>query len=87
LLIFMPTPDGLTFAGQKALAIFASALVLWVSGSIPIYLTSMIAIILLVLTNTVEEKTAFSTLGFDVIWLMVSAFILTAAMMKSNLAR
>lgn len=87
LLMFMPTPDGLTVAGQKALAIFASALVLWVSGSIPIYLTSMIAIILLVLTNTVKEKEAFSTLGFDVIWLMVSAFILTAAMMKSNLAR
>lgn len=86
-LMFMPTPEGLTAEGKKALAIFCSALVMWVSGSLPIYLTSIIAIIMLVLTNTVKEKAAFSTLGFDVIWLMVSAFILTSAMMKSNLAR
>ncbi len=86
-LMLMPTPNGLTLEGQKALGIFCFALVMWVSGAIPIYLTSMIAIVLLVLTETVKEKTAFSTLGFDVIWLMVSAFVLTSAMMKSNLAR
>ncbi len=86
-LMLMPTPEGLTVEGQKALAIFCFALVMWVAGIIPIYLTSIIAIVLLTLTGTVKEKTAFSTLGFDVIWLMVSAFILTSAMMKSNLAR
>ncbi|MBL0573289.1 DASS family sodium-coupled anion symporter [Aeromonas hydrophila] len=86
-LMFMTTPSGLTREGQKALAIFCSALVMWVSGTIPIYLTSIIAIVLLTLSNTIQEEIAFSTLGFDVIWLMVSAFILTSAMVKSNLAR
>lgn len=84
----MPTPDGLTLQGQQSIAIFCAALIMWVCGSIPIYLTSMIAIVLLVLTGTViKEKVAFATLGYNVIWLMVSAFILTAAMIKSNLAR
>ncbi|EKO3564248.1 DASS family sodium-coupled anion symporter [Vibrio metschnikovii] len=84
----IPTPEGLSLEGQKAIAIFCSALILWVCGSIPIYLTSMIAIVLLSLTGTVaKEKIAFATLGYDVIWLMISAFVLTAAMMKSNLAR
>lgn len=83
----MPTPAGLSYPGQKALAIFCTALTLWVSGSIPIYLTSMLAIIALVLTGTVKERVAFETLGYDVIWLMVSAFVLTSAMVKSNLAR
>ena len=86
-LFFMPTPEGMALAGQKALAVFCGALVLWVAGTIPIYLTSMIAIVALILTGTVKEQTAFSTLGFDVIWLMVSAFVLTGAMVKSNLAR
>ncbi|EKF9436133.1 DASS family sodium-coupled anion symporter [Vibrio cholerae] len=88
LIFLMPTPDGLTLQGQQSIAIFCAALIMWVCGSIPIYLTSMIAIVLLALTGTVtKEKIAFATLGYDVIWLMVSAFVLTAAMIKSNLAR
>lgn len=86
-LMAMPTPAGLGYPGQKALAIFCTALTLWVAGSIPIYLTSMLAIIALALTGTVKERVAFETLGYDVIWLMVSAFVLTSAMVKSNLAR
>lgn len=88
LLFLIPTPEGLTREGLQAIAIFCFALILWVCGSLPIYLTSMIVIVLLPLTGTVEqEKTVFATLGYDVIWLMVSAFILTSAMIKSNIAR
>lgn len=87
ILMAMPTPQGLTYPGQKALAIFCTALTLWVAASVPIHLTSILAIIFLVLTGTVKERVAFETLGFDVIWLMVSAFVLTSAMVKSNLAR
>lgn len=87
-LMFMPTPEGLTIQGQKAIAIFCGALTLWVCGSIPIYLTSLLVIILLPLTQTVaKDKVVFATLGYDVIWLMVSAFVLTSAMIKSNIAR
>lgn len=77
-IFIMPTPSGLTIQGQQSIAIFCAALIMWVCGSLPIYLTSMIAIVLLVLTGTVsKEKIAFATLGYDVIWLMVSAFVLT----------
>lgn len=88
LLIFMPTPAGMEPAAQKAIAVFAAALILWVTTPIPIYLTSLLAILLLPLVGAVEdEDIVFGTLGFDVIWLMVSAFVLTSAMMKSNLGR
>lgn len=86
-LFFMPTPDGLSVEGKKALAIFMFALVMWVANSIPIYLTSILAIMLLTLSSTFPEKEAMGTLGYPVIWLMVSAFVLTSAMMKSNLAK
>ncbi|GIO06802.1 DASS family sodium-coupled anion symporter [Brevibacillus reuszeri] len=88
LLLFMPTPEGMEPAAQKSIAIFTGALVLWITTPIPIYLTSIIAILLLPLIGAVEDQeVVFGTLGFDVIWLMVSAFILTSAMIKSNLGR
>ncbi|MCR8644380.1 DASS family sodium-coupled anion symporter [Paenibacillus sp. N1-5-1-14] len=88
ILFFMPTPAGLAPEAQKSIAIFTSALVLWITTPIPIYLTSIISILLLPLTGAVkDQETAFGTLGYDVIWLMVSAFVLTSAIMKSNLGR
>lgn len=88
LLFLMPTPEGMSVEAQRAIAIFTGALILWITTPIPIYLTSIIAILLLPLVGAVEDQeVAFGTLGFDVIWLMVSAFILTSAMIKSNLGR
>ena len=87
-LMNIPLPDGLTPEGIKSIAIFCAALTLWICGSLPIYLTSMLVIVLLPLTGTVsKEKLVFATLGYDVIWLMVSAFVLTSAMIKSDIAR
>lgn len=88
ILFFMPLPNGMTIEGQKSLAIFVSALIMWVTKPIPIYQTSIIAILLLPLVGAVEnQKVAFGTLGFDIIWLMVAAFVLTSAMSETNLGK
>lgn len=87
-LFFMPTPAGLGVQAQRSLAVFATALVLWVTTPIPIYLTSIMAVLLLPLVGAVKKQSeAFAMLGNDVIWLMVSAFVLTSAIIKSNLGR
>jgi len=86
-IMLLPTPDGLSPEGMKAIAIFLFALIMWVANVIPIYLTSIIVIMLLTFTGAFPEKEALGTLGYPVIWLMVSAFVLTSAMMKSNLAK
>ena len=87
-LFFMPTPEGLSVQAQRSLAVFSAALVLWITTPIPIYLTSMIAILLLPLIGAVKKQSdAFATLGYDVIWLMISAFVLTSAIIKANLGR
>ena len=85
-LYLMPTPSGLSSQGQTALAVFMTALVLWVTQAIPTYATSLIAMVLLVLTGAWGESEV-GVFGQDVIWLMVCAFILTSAMTKANLAR
>lgn len=83
----MPTPDGITFEGKMSLGIFFFALILWISESLPNYATSMVAIALLSVLGGWAEKDALGTLGYGVIWLMVSAFIITSGMEKSGLAK
>lgn len=86
-LYLMPTPSGLSWKGQMALAIFLTALVLWVSQAVPVYVTSLLAMLMLILTGTWSEAQVEGMLGQDVIWLMICAFVLTSAMTKAKLAR
>lgn len=87
-IFFMPTPEGMTVEGQKSLALFVFALIMWIVRPIPIYLTSIIIVLLLPLLGAVaKQKDAFGCLGFDIIWLMVAAFVLTSAMSSTNLGK
>lgn len=88
MLLFMPTPEGVTPEAQKSLALFAFALIMWIARPIPIYQTSIIIVLLLPLIGAVEKQSAaFEALGYDIIWLMVAAFVLTSAMSASNLGK
>lgn len=85
---FMPLPAGMTIEGQKSLALFVFGLIMWIARPIPIYLTSILLVLLLPLLGAVEDQEiAFGTLGFDIIWLMVAAFVLTSAMSSTNLGK
>lgn len=68
-------------------ALFAMSLFLWVSETVPNYVTSMILICGLVLTGILKAKPAMATLGDPVIWLNVSAFIMASAMVQTDLAK
>ena len=82
-----PHPIGITFEGKMSLGIFFFALILWISESLPNYATSMITLALLSILGGWSEKAALGTLGYGVIWLMISAFIITSGMEKSGLAK
>ena len=83
----MPTPAGLLLQGKAAMAVFFSVFVLWVSQSIPPFLSSLVAIILLVLTGAWGEKSALGVFGLDVLWVMLMAFFITSGMQKSGFAK
>ena len=87
LLMLMPLPAGLASSGRAALACFALALIWWISEPIPTYVTSLLLIVLLVLTRAWPEANALGVLGLDVIWLNVMAFILSAVLIKTHLAK
>jgi len=87
LLATMSVPAGLTYSGKMALAVFTCALILWVSESIPTYLTALLVLVLLPITGGWDETNVLGVFGYSVIWLMVSAFIITAGMEKSGIAK
>lgn len=69
------------------LAIFAAAIVLWMTEAIPNYLTSLFVIISLVLTGVLPEKTAYAQLGHPVMWLNIMSFVLASMLVVTGLAK
>ena len=63
-------------ANYAMLAIFAASIILWITESIPNYLTSLLVILGLVLTGVTSQKEAFAQLGHPVMWLNILSFIL-----------
>ncbi len=86
-ILLMPTPPGLTLQGQRALAVFWLAFILWLTTPIPVWLTSMLSIVLLALTGGWDYKQAFFRFGEEVIWLMVAAFIIASALENTGIGK
>ena len=83
---FAPNPVGLALAGKKALAIFAAIFVLYLTEAMPLGITSLAVIPLAVLTGTVKLSSALEGFAASTVYLLIGAFILGAAMVKTNLA-
>lgn len=69
------------------LAIFAAAIVLWITEAIPNYLTSLIVILAIVLFGVTTEKEAYAQLGHPVMWLNILSFVLASMLVKTQVAK
>ncbi|NOX17609.1 MAG: DASS family sodium-coupled anion symporter [Chlorobi bacterium] len=69
------------------LAVFLAAIILWMTEAVPNYLTSLILIIGLVLTNVLTEVNAYHQLGHKVMWLNILSFILASMLVKTKIAK
>jgi solute carrier family 13 (sodium-dependent dicarboxylate transporter), member 2/3/5 len=87
LIYYMPLPEGLTLSGQTVLGLFAMALIWWVTEPFPTYLSSLIIMILLILLDGWDQKHVFGVLGYDVIWLNITSFVLSAGLLHSGVAK
>ena len=75
------------YSNKAMLAIFAAALILWITEAIPNYLTSLILIIALVLTGVLPEDVAYAQLGHKVMWLNILSFILASMLVATGVAK
>ncbi len=85
-IIVAPSPAGLSREAQGAIAIFALCFVLWVSNALPLAVTSLLAIVLLPVLRVVSPERSFSLFGSPVVFFILGAFILAAALMGSGLS-
>lgn len=76
------------FGQQKALvgAIFATAVVLWITELMPLAVTALLSTAALVLVGGIKEKEAFAAYGDPIIPLFIGSFILAKAMELTGLS-
>ncbi len=79
--------DDFTRANYAMLAIFLAAIILWITESVPNYLTALLVILGLVLTDVTSQKEAFAQLGHPVMWLNILSFVLASMLVKTRAAK
>ncbi|MBI5887082.1 MAG: DASS family sodium-coupled anion symporter [Deltaproteobacteria bacterium] len=85
-LVAMPTPAGLSVAGQRAIAVFLVCLVFWVSGVVPLSVTGILAMVLVPLLGVLSKKDTYAIFGNEAVFFILGAFILAGAVMHSGLS-
>ncbi len=84
---FVPVPAGLTVPAWHLFAVFVAAIACVLIGSFPLLTASMIAVATVVLTGTITPAQAFSGFANSSVLLVVIAFIVAQAVVKSGLGR
>ena len=79
--------EDFTRANYAMLAIFVAAIILWITEAVPNYLTALLVILGLVLTEVTSQKEAFAQLGHPVMWLNILSFVLASMLVKTKAAR
>jgi divalent anion:Na+ symporter, DASS family len=82
-----PIPAGLTKESWHLFAIFASAIVAVILNSFPLLTASLLAVSAAVLTRTVDPAKAFAGFANQSVLLVVVAFLVANAVVKSGLGR
>ncbi|MGY3550671.1 sodium-dependent dicarboxylate transporter 2/3/5 [Bradyrhizobium sp. USDA 4472] len=83
---FAPTPTELSLQGHKALALFGGIFLLYLTEAIPLAIASLLVIPLAVLSGTANLRTALDGFSASPVYLIIGAFILATAMVKTRLA-
>lgn len=82
-----PVPAGLTREAWQLFAVFIAAIACVLIGAFPLLTASMAAVSAIVLTGTISPQQAFSGFANASVLLVVIAFIVAQAVVKSGLGR
>ncbi len=86
LITSLEVPEGLTPEGLRAIAVFSVCLVLWVTSTLPLVVTSILAIVLLPLAGVMPASRVYALFGNEAVFFILGVFILAASLMKSRLS-
>lgn len=83
----VPVPAGLTAPAWHLFAVFVSAITAVLLGAFPLLTSTMLAAAAVVLTNTISATKAFAGFANPSVLLVVIAFLVAQAVVKSGLGR
>lgn len=88
IILMLPTPEGLSVEGQRMAALFAVALILFVTEAIPIAMTSVLVLMLQPLMGITDNiREAFNSWITPVLFFVLVMFIIAQAVSITGLAR
>jgi anion transporter len=79
-------PTGLSDPARIAIGVFGVAVIGWTRSRLGDTPIALAAALVLVLAGVVSQEQMFATLGHDLIWLLVAAFVLASVIRASGLA-
>jgi DASS family divalent anion:Na+ symporter len=84
---FAPVPEGLTAPAWHLFALFVASIAAVLLGAFPLLTSTMLAVAAVVLTGTISAAKAFSGFANASVLLVVVAFLVAQAVVKSGLGR
>jgi DASS family divalent anion:Na+ symporter len=84
---FAPVPEGLTTPAWHLFAVFVGSIAAVLVGAFPLLTSTMLAVAAVVLTDTISAAKAFSGFANASVLLVVIAFLVAQAVVKSGLGR
>lgn len=86
IVVALEPPAGLTPAGWKSLCVFGLSAILWGTALLPLAITSLLAMSLVPLLGIMSASQAYGFFGSKVVFFMLGALMLSAAMIRSGLS-
>ena len=83
----MTPPEGLDETAWSALTIFSLCGALWATGALPPAVTSLLAMALIPMFGVMSAGETYAFFGSKVVFFILGAFMLSAAMMATGLSR
>ncbi|WP_083789297.1 SLC13 family permease [Halanaerobium hydrogeniformans] len=85
LLLVLPTFEGLSIEGQRALAVFVLVMTFWLTNIIPLAITALLGMVLMPLLNIMSVDHTFALFGNKAIFFILGALIISAALYYTGL--
>ena len=82
----MNTPDGLTLAGQRSLAVLVLCVIWWVFTPVGLPVTSIMGLALLPLMGALPASEAFALFGNQAVFFVIGVFLVAAVLMETGLS-
>jgi sodium-dependent dicarboxylate transporter 2/3/5 len=84
--ILIPTPSGLEQGGFRCLGVFAASVLFWVTGVLPLAVTSLAVLALLPLLGVMSADASFALFGNRAVFFILGALVLAASMISTGLS-